>query len=396
MSVFTSSSSFSSSSTSEGTSPLVAGMVSYNGLVPLFGVTGSVGTSEVERGVMIVPNLNDWIARLNKTSFRTSGPTGSWATEWWAVNNYLLYGGSCIIGGTGSTGDYYRSNGILGITQTPLHNKALTSVDIIFDSGNTFSAGAAVNAAINRKDCMAVVGNYKKITGIPLSQNYTNRLGDFAVNENSEYVMYVAGRKKFTAGAATTVNIRESNLSPDIAGCFARCARDANIWSSPAGKNRGRILSVITLDQQFSETDSEYLINSDVNPVMVYPGEGTFLMGNQTAYDGENSALNKININSMVIYLKKQLLAAARNVLFEINDERTRQTLVSTVSPILEKIKTGNGIQNYRIVCDETNNPQTIVSQNKLVLDVYVQPSYTAEYLVITIINSDTSEAFTG
>ena len=234
MSVFNSSNAFTSSSLSEGTSPLVAGMVSFNGLIPLFGITGSVGTSEVEKGVMVVPNLNDWIARLNKTAFKTIGPTGPWATEWWAVNNYLLYGGSCIIGGTGSTGDYFHASGLLGITKTPLHNKALTNVDIIFDSGNTFSAGAAADAAVNRKDCIAIIGNYKKITGIPLSGAYATKSTDFGVATNSEYVAYVAGRKKFTAGAATTVNIRESNLSPDIAGCFARCARDANIWSAAA------------------------------------------------------------------------------------------------------------------------------------------------------------------
>jgi phage tail sheath protein FI len=394
MAVTTINNTFTSNVVGESASPLVAGVVSYNGLIPLFGTTGSNGTSETEIGIMTVSSLTDWTARLNKTQFRTTGPTGAWAGEWWAINNYLLYGGSCIVGGTGSTGDYYFSSGVLGITKTPLHNKSLAKVNVIFEAGNTFSAGAAVNAAMSRQDCIAIIGNRNKISGIPLSANYDSRESDFGVTLSSEYVMYVAGRKKFTAGVGTSVRILESNLSPDVAGCVARSAK-TNIWVSPAGKIRGRILGVVSMQQNFSDTDSQYLLGGDVNPIMVFPGEGTFFMGNQTSYTS-TGPLEKINTTFMVIYVKNELLRVAQDLLFEINNASTRQRFVNSATPILEYVKTTNGIQNYRIVCDDTNNTTQTVAEGKLIADIYVQPSYAAETIVITIINTDTSEAFTG
>jgi len=386
---------FTSTTFSEAASPLVAGVVSFRGLVQLFGKTGSNGTSEVEIGLMGVSSVNEWFSRLYSSSVGVSGPTGSWAGEWWAVHNYLQYGGVCLIGATGSTGDYYSANGVLGITKTPLHNKSLASIDVVFEAGNTFSVGAAVDIATNRKDCIAIIGNINKITGIPLSTTYTNQLLDFGTNATSEYVVYVAGRKKFTAGVGTDVIILENNLSPDVAGCMARSARDFTVWSSPAGKTRGRILGVIALQQTFNETDSDYLVAGNVNPVMVLPGEGTFLMGNETSYTSTGS-LSKISTTSMVAYLKKQLLSVAQGLLFEVNDASTRQRMVSSATPILELIKSGNGITDYRVVCDDTNNTSTTISQNKLVVDVYVKPTFTAETLVITIINTTTSQAFSG
>lgn len=385
---------FTSTTFSEAASPLVAGVVSFNGLVPLFGTTGSNGTSETEIGLMTVSSVNDWFSRLYSTTIGTNGPTGAWAGEWWAVHNYLQYGGVCLVGGTGSTGGYYNANGVLGITSTPLHNKSLADIDVVFDSGNTFSVGAAVNIATTRKDCFAIVGNSNKITGVPLSSTYGNQQSDFGVTAASEYVIYVAGRKKFVAGVGDNVIILESNLSPDTAGCMARCARDYTKWASPAGKTRGRILGVVSMQQIFSETDSDNLLAGNVNPVMVLPGEGTFLMGNDTSYDG-TGALSKINNVSMIAYLKKQLLTVAQTLLFEVNDSTTRQKMVASANAILETVKAGRGISNYRVVCDETNNTEAMISANKLVVDVFVNPTYTAETLVITIINSSTSQAYT-
>jgi len=395
MAVTTSDLKFTSSTVSEPASPLVAGVVSFKGLVHLFGKTGSNGVSEVEIGLMGVSSINDWFARLTKSAVGKSGPTGAWAGEWWAVHNYLQYGGICLVGATGSTGDYYSANGVLGVTNTPLHNKTLADIDVIFEAGNTFSSAAAVSVATTRQDCIAIVGNVQKIAGLPLSSTYNNQLVDFSVSDTSEYVVYVAGRKKFVAGVGSAVNILEADLSPDVAGCFARSYRDASPWYSPAGKTRGRILGVVAMQQNFTETDQSYLYAGNVNPVVVFPGEGTFLMGNKTSYSGTGS-LSKINTASLISYLKKELLTATQKYLFEVNDAITRQKVVSTVTPIMTSIQAGNGISNYRIVCDETNNTSEILAQNKLVLDVYIQPTPTAETLVITIINTNTSEAFSG
>lgn len=394
MAVNTSASLFTSGSVSDPQSPLVAGVISYNGLIPILGTTGTNGDSETEIGLINVTSYNDWLSRLNQKGY-LNGPTGSWAGEWWAVHNYLLYGGKCYIGGTGSTGDYFINGGGFCASSTPLHNKNLVDIQVIFDAGNTFSSGAAVNIATTRQDCVAIIGNNNKIT-TPLTQAYDNHVSDFGITTGSEHVIYVAGRKKFTAGINNIVTIREANLSPDVAGCVARSARDARIWAPPAGKNRGAIKGILSLQQNFSESDSVNLLNGRVNPVKTFPGEGTFFFGNQTAYTGSLNYLDKINVMLMVSYLKKELLKVAQSLLYEINNANTRQRFVNNATTILENLTFQNGVDRFKIVCNEINNPVSVVQENKLVADVYVQPVFAAETIQITIINTTESQIFTS
>jgi len=384
---------FTSSTVSEAPSAFVAGTMSFNGLVNLFGTTGSTGSSETELGYMTVPTLTDWFSRLYSKSYGISGPTGAWAGEWWAIHNYLQYGGRCVIGGTGSTGDYFSANGSITPTQTPLHNTSLLSLDAVFDSGTTASAQVAIDVATKRQDCVAIIGNYKRITGAPgLTQNYSGRTADFGFNTSSPYVIYVAGRKKFVAGISEQVNILEANMSPDVAGCMARSARDERIWASPAGKTRGRILGVVALQQAFLDADSTYMLNSNVNPIMTIPGQGTYLMGNETSQT--TGILSRINAVMMIAYLRKQLENIAENFLFQVNNSNTRQEIISSMIPILEDVKGGNGISNYKVVCDETNNTTSTINNSQLIIDVFVDSVYVAETIQIQIVNSTTTETF--
>jgi hypothetical protein len=221
-------------------------------------------------------------------------------------------------------------------------------------------------------------------------------VSDFGITTGSEHVIYVAGRKKFTAGINNIVTIREANLSPDVAGCVARSARDARIWAPPAGKNRGAIKGILSLQQNFSESDSVNLLNGRVNPVKTFPGEGTFFFGNQTAYTGSLNYLDKINVMLMVSYLKKELLKVAQGLLYEINNANTRQRFVNNATTILENLTFQNGVDRFKIVCNEINNPVSVVQENKLVADVYVQPVFAAETIQITIINTTESQIFTS
>jgi len=383
--------------TPESDSPLIAGVVSFNGLIPIFGNTGANGTTaETSIGIMTIPSYNDWISRLNSSPYQTTGPTGAWVNEWWAVYNYLQYGGICLVGGTGSTGDYYGgTGGVLTASNTPLHNKSISTFDVVFDAGNTYSAQAAYSIATTRRDCVAYIGNYQSITGLPLGATYSGQTADFGVTQGTtgtEYVAFIAGRKKFLSdvGQSTGV-VFTANLSPDAAGCAARTAASTSLWVPPAGKIRGRILSVINLQQNFTAPDADYLYAGNVNPVKTFPGEGTFLMGNKTSYSS-TSGLGYINIVGMIAYLKKQLLIIANSLLFEANTVELRQQFLSRATPILESIKSGNGISAYTIVSDASNNTPTTMAANKLIVDITIKPTSSVQTISITVVNSDTSE----
>jgi hypothetical protein len=369
-------------------------MVSYNGLVNLFGTTGSAGTSEVEIGLMSVSNANNWLARISDSPFSTSGPTGAWATEWFSVWNYLQYGGSCVIGATGSTGAYYNSNGVLNTTNTILHNKNLVPLDLVFEGGNTFSSGAAASVATTRQDCLAVIGNYKDIASLNMSSAYSAFATDYGITSGSKYQVFVAGRKKFTYVNGGIASVYEINLGPDVAGCFARTAQTENIWITPAGMTRGRILNVLYLTQKFSDTDINYFSAGGVNAINSIPGEGTFLLSNITSYPytAATSASSKINTMMTTQYIKKQMINLLKGFLYQPNNASLRQQVINSTTPIMNTLKASNGVTDYRIVCDETNNTDVIVNSGKLVLDVYCTFVYPAVSITLRILASDTGE----
>jgi hypothetical protein len=373
---------------------LNAGMVSYKGLVPKFGTTGSDGTSEVEIGLMTVDSLNDWLGRLSDSQYATSGPTGDWATEWFSVWNYLQYGGSCVVGGTGSTGSYYNANGTLGITITPLHSKSLVNLDVVFDGGNTFSIGAATNISNTRQDCVAIIGNYKNISSLNMSSAYTGFTTDFGVTAGSKYVICVAGRKKFTYVNNNLATVFEAALSPDVAGCFSRTAASENIWAVPAGYTKGRILNVLYMTQKFSENDVIYFSSGGVNAINSIPGQGTYLLSNYTSYLPQTNAVSKIHVMMLVLYIKNQLITGLKEFLFETNDAALRQRVINAATPILQSILATNGVSSYTLTCDESNNTAAVIAAGNLVLDVGIAIVYPATNVTIRVTNSATGEVF--
>jgi phage tail sheath protein FI len=163
------------------------------------------------------------------------------------------------------------------------------------------------------------------------------------------------------------------------------------LFNTPAGRTRGRILGVVSMQQTLSDTDSEYLISGKVNPIMIYPGEGTFLMGNVTSYSG-SGGLGHINTAMTVSYLRSRLLDIAQALLFELNTPNTRERFTNSATTLLQTIKTGNGISDFRVICDETNNTETTIAENKLLADVFIRPTFSAETVLINIINTNTSQ----
>jgi len=371
---------------------LKAGMVSYNGLVPLFGITGSNGTSETETGLMTVSSLNNWLGRLSDSQFSTSGPTGAWANEWFSVWNYLQYGGSCVVGGTGSTGAYYTQNGTLGTTSTILHNNNQVQLDIVFDGGNTFSSAAAASIAQTRTDCLAVIGNYRDISSLNLASAYDGFTADFGAKNTSEYVVYVAGRKKFTYVSNGVAIVYEGSLSPDVAGCFARTAKTDNIWVTPAGYVRGRILNVLYMTQKFSDSDATYFGQGGVNAIYSLPGEGTFLLSNFTSNTSATSAKKQISNMMLSLYLQKQLISVLKRYLFTQNNASTRQQVINSSTPILDSILANGAISSYLLTCDESNNTAAVAAAGNLILDVTIGLVVPATTVTVRVINSATGE----
>lgn len=361
----------------EAGSPHISGMLSSANpsLVDIFGTTADKNIN-----YMTVTSPGQWISLLNGTTYggaTGSGPTGDWKTEWYSAYNYLLYGGSLII-----------SDDTISLFDTSI------ALDTVFTSQISDTHATFVTSiAAERSDVIGILGvTYNGYTGgsVPSGVTAFPSVAGSASGDN----LYLVGGEKVTLGLSNATvgqNFVTIPLAADAAGCFARTDRVSNRWFSPAGTTRGRILNVVRLIKNPKELEQDRLYDDgDINSIIGIPGQGTFLFGDKTKAN-DTSTLSRVNVVRLIAYIKRILGNTAKSVLFEVNDEITRSAFTNAANGFLQVIKDGRGLFDYKVVCDETNNPSNIIDANQFVADVYIKPTKSINYvkLVITNLNTD-------
>jgi hypothetical protein len=171
----------------------------------------------------------------------------------------------------------------------------------------------------------------------------------------------------------------------DVAGVFARTDTEHDPWFSPAGFNRGSIKNVVKLYTEFTKDDRDKLYLKSINPIVSFPGQGTILYGDKT-FLARPSAFDRINVRKLFIVLEKIISNASTYTLFEFNDTFTRGQFVSMVEPFLSTVKSRQGVHDYTIICDETNNPPNVVDAGQFVGDIYIKPTRSINYIRLNFV----------
>ena len=182
-------------------------------------------------------------------------------------------------------------------------------------------------------------------------------------------------------------------LNGDIAGACARTDQTDFPWFSPAGTNRGAILNVVKLAYNPGKAQRDILYSNRINPVILSPGAGIVLFGDKTGY-GKASAFDRINVRRLFIYLEDAISAAAKDQLFEFNDEITRTNFVNIIEPFLRDVQSKRGIYDYVVICDETNNTAAVIDNNEFIADIYIKPARSINFIGLTFIATRTGVAF--
>jgi hypothetical protein len=305
----------------------------------------------------------------------TGGRT-AFREEFWALNNYLQYGSPVYVGFGGSSGG--SGFGIMSGTLL---------FDVIFQGRSTDAAVENVKAIVEAKKAndLPVFG----ILNTPSSTTTVTTVDGMVGTTLADYHYGVVYGEKIHLGAnGAGQSLITTVLAPDIAGCFARTDRDFYPWYSPAGTVRGRILGVTRLAKNLSAAEQDKLYEGGINPVVTFPGEGTFLFGDRSTYS-TTSTLSRMNVARLFINLKKQLGAVARATLFNTNDVATRASFTTTATEILTRIKAQNGLSDFKVICDESNNPITVIEANGFVAEVLLKPLTSINYITITLTNVD-------
>lgn len=179
-----------------------------------------------------------------------------------------------------------------------------------------------------------------------------------------------------------TGKLRWVPTSTIIPGVYAYNDKVSAPWFAPGGLTRGGLSTVVQPATRLSKSNRDTLYNSKVNPVAIFPGEGTVIYGQKTLQTAQ-TALDRVNVRRLLIELKRIIGGIAENFLFEQNTVATRTKFINQVTPYLESVQQREGLYSFRVVMDETNNTPDVIDRNQLVGAIYLQPTKTIEFVVL-------------
>ena len=178
-----------------------------------------------------------------------------------------------------------------------------------------------------------------------------------------------------------------------IPGVIAFTDSVAHEWFAPAGLNRGGLSNVRMTKKKLTHTDRDTLYEGRVNPIASFPGQGVVVFGQKTL-QAKPSALDRINVRRLLIRLKKFIASSSRFLVFEQNDSSTRARFLNIVNPFLESVQSNSGLSAFKVVMDDTNNTPDVVDRNQLIGQIFIQPTRTAEFIVLDFSVLPTGAAF--
>ena len=178
-----------------------------------------------------------------------------------------------------------------------------------------------------------------------------------------------------------------------IPGVMAFTDSVAHEWFAPAGLNRGGLTSVRVPKKKLTHTERDTLYEGRVNPIATFPGQGVVVFGQKTL-QAKPSALDRINVRRLLIRLKKFIASSSRFLVFEQNDSSTRARFLNIVNPFLESVQANSGLSAFKVVMDDSNNTPDVIDRNQMVGQIFIQPTRTAEFIVLDFSVLPTGAAF--
>ena len=373
-----------------------------------------------------------YTAHTGSSGATTAGPsTGSYenvidqvaggTTAGWNQFTTCMHGGSDGI--DIAEKDPWNNTDLIGKTETS--NAAYNSMNVAIDSlrdpeiveynlvtmpgvtNNTLNT-KLIDMCENRGDALAIIdlqGGYK-----PSSENGNDRV------ERKGSITTVVNNLKNTLKANSSygcayypwVQIRDTVngatlwAPPSVVALGAMSYSEANsqLWFAPAGFTRGGLsvnraagLPVVGVEQRLTSRDRDTLYDVNVNPIASFPAEGIVVFGQKTLQLTQ-SALDRINVRRLVIFLKKQISRFAATILFDQNVQTTWNRFKSKVEPFLSDVKAGLGITDYRMILDETTTTPDLIDRNIMYAKIYVKPARAIEFIAIDFIITDSGASF--
>jgi len=184
-------------------------------------------------------------------------------------------------------------------------------------------------------------------------------------------------------------------------GAMARSQAQSELWFAPAGFNRGglgflggsRGPKVLQARQRLDSKERDLLYEVNINPIATFPAEGVVIFGQKTLQASE-SALDRINVRRLLLYLKSRVSEISRNLLFDQNVQSTWNRFKAEVNPVLSDTRARFGLSDYKLILDETTTTADLVDRNIMYAKIYIKPARAIEYIVVDFVITKTGADF--
>ena len=135
------------------------------------------------------------------------------------------------------------------------------------------------------------------------------------------------------------------------------------------------------------------MYEGNLNPIATFPGQGVCVWGQKTMQK-KSSALDRVNVRRLLIKVKKFIASSSRFLVFEQNTASLRNRFLNIVNPYMEQVQANSGLTAFRLVMDDSNNTPDVIDRNQLVGQIFIQPTRTAEFIVLDFVVQPTGAAF--
>lgn len=197
------------------------------------------------------------------------------------------------------------------------------------------------------------------------------------------------------------INDKQVWVPPSVValGTFASTQARSELWFAPAGFTRGGLtegsagLPVLGVSQRLSAKDRDDLYESNINPIAQFPAEGIVIFGQKTL-QVTPSALDRINVRRLMVFLKKQISIISSRLIFDQNVQATWNRFRGQVEPFLEGVKARLGLVDFRVILDDTTTTPELIDRNIMYAKIFLKPARSIEFIAIDFVITNSGASF--
>lgn len=197
------------------------------------------------------------------------------------------------------------------------------------------------------------------------------------------------------------INDQQVWVPPSVValGTFANTERNHSLWFAPAGFTRGGLsngaagIPVLGVSQRLSAQDRDDLYEHSINPIAQFPAEGIVIFGQKTLM-ATPSALDRVNVRRLMIYVKKEISRTASVLLFDQNVQSTWNRFKGQVEPFLASLKARLGLDDFKVVLDSSTTTADLIDRNIMYAKIFLKPTKALEFIAIDFVITNSGAAF--